>query len=519
MIKRILRAGLGVIFFFVFFVFLLVGALKFRLLSPSFWKTALDKGGVYLVLQDKMGELRTQMETSIRKEAGGQAIPKGITDLLLIPEQLGSDRLRELVETNLDRLLGYLEGKDKDLTLFLPVKEWKLPVAGLGMPALSQLTGQTTPEQAMAAAGLGQEQVTTMTKGLTQIKMIVGYLTVVWLGLLLVVVLMLVGHYFLGVGLADRISGTAWLLMISGLVAKLIGIGAGNIFELIAVNSKPPMEPWIADLGRSLVGQFFNLGATIGLVVGIVGLGVIVAVIYLSKTGKIKKEEKEKMSLKKRILALNLGIVLGFVVMATIVFATVLALGGNVDFKVGGGSVSVGSQTKSGSGASESTTEEQQKLASDVYKSDMGWQIQFPAGWEVVKGEKSEGVIKKPVTSPTDWAAIEVSPLVRDETFDSGNYLKLAREAFAAGKSGLENGTLVEAYEERQETTGSRRLVIIVEADGVVSGIKMRQRIYRFEIYPAKSYDGFMIMVKLPVESLAKYEQIIMQAVDTFKIL
>lgn len=517
MIKRILRAGLGVIFFFVFFVFLLTGALKFRLLSPTFWKTALDKGGVYQVMQDKVGDFRDQMEASVRKQAGGQAVPKGVTDLLAIPEQLTADRFRELVETNLDRLLGYLNDKDKELVLFLPVKEWKLPVAALGQPALAQLTGQTTPEQVMAAAGLGQEQATAIMKGLGQIKTIIGYLTVVWLGLLLVAVLMLVGHYFLGVGLADRISGTAWLLMISGFVAKLIGVGAGYIFELIATNFKPPMEPWIADLGRSLVGQFFDLGATTGLVAGIVGLVVIAAVVYFSKTGKIK-EEKEKMSLKKRVLALNLGIVLGFVVMAAAVLVTVLALGGEVDFKVGGGSVSLGSRAETGSRGGESETVELQKLASDVYKSDKGWQIQFPAGWEIIKGEKSEGVIRKPVTSVTDWAEIEVSPLVRDETFDSGDYLKLVKDTFAAGKSGLENGALVEAYEERQEGTGLKRLVIIVESDGVVAETKMRQRIYRYEIYPAKGDDGFLIMARLPVEALDKYGAVITGSVDTFEL-
>ena len=517
MIKRILRAGLGVIFFFVFLSFLLVSALKFRVLSPNFWKTALDKGGVYQQLQNQIAGSLSQSRESVRQQGGPTGMSKEMLRLLYIDKELTADRFRELVETNLDRLLGYVNGKSKGLVLYLPVKEWDLPVATLGQPALAKLTGQTPVEEVLPLLGMKPEQIKVTVEGLGQIRSVLGYLTLVSVGLLLLMVVIGVGHYFLGVGLTDRIGGTAWLLLISGFVAKLIGVGAGSIFEMIAANSKPPMAQWMAELGRSLVGQFFNLGATLGLVTGIAGLGVVVAVTYLSKKGKIKKE-KEGLGLIKRTTAFVLGATLGLVVLGTAFAGLIVAFGGKFDLSVGGGSIKLGSQTEARDGTVQTVKEETQRLSDDVYKSEKGWEINFPAGWEAVKTEKSEGVIKKPVGGPTDWAMIEVSSLVQGKVANTGNYLKLFKESLAAGKSGLENPVLVEdPYEEKQEETGLTRFVFIIDFDGVIAKINMRQRFYMIE-YRTQSGVGFVIKARVPVESWGKYEKIIKESVDTFSV-
>jgi len=520
MIKRILRAGLGVIFFFVFFVFLLVGAVRLRVLSPAFWKTALDKGEVYQLLQDQVTKLRVDLEGSVRKQTGGAALPPEITKvlapLLSLDKALTTERFKELAETNVDRLFGYLDGKDKELVLFLPVKEWDLPVAAFGQPALAKFTAQTPVESVFPILGMKPEQAKSITEGLGQVKTILGYVTAVWIILLLLTVGIGAGHYFLGVGLIDRISGTAWLVMISGFVAKLIGIGAGRIFELIAVSSKPPLPAWGVELGRSLVGQFFDLGATVGLVVGVVGLATIVGVVIFTKQGKLK-EEKEKMGLLKRVLAFVLGATLGLTVLGGMVAGLVVAFGGNVNFSTGGASLSVGSQTEAGGGATEAVKEEAQSLAENAYKSEKGWEINFPAGWEVVKGEKSEGVIKKPVSSVNDWVAIEVKATSRFPEINSGGYISGMKYTLESGKAGLKGAVFAEEpYEEAEESTGWRRFVFPIEYDDVFGGQAMRIRLFRVEYYPSKSGDGFVIMARTPVESWNKYEKIIKESIDTF---
>lgn len=505
MIKRIIRAGLGVIFFFVFLSFLLVGAVKFRLLSPSFWKTALDKGGVYQQLQNQITGSLSESRESVRQQGGPAGMSEEMLRLLYIDKELTADRFRELIETNVDRLSGYLNEKDGGLVLYLPVKEWNLPVAVLGQPALAKFTAQTPVEDVLPIAGMRPEQIKSILEGLGQVKTLLRYLTAVWIMLLLFTAGIGVGHYFLGVGLADRIGGTAWLLMISGFMAKLIGVGAGNIFELIAANSKPPLEPWVAGLGRSLVGQFFNLGATTGLVVGIVGLTGGVATFVMVKQGKIK-EEKVQLSLKKRVLAFVLGVTLGFGVLGATIAAVVVASGGSVNFTAGGGGAQVGAQTGV----------EEQRLADDVYKSEKGWQIKFPAGWEVIRGEKSEGVIRKPVSGATDWATIEIGSTDRTKEVDSGEYLAMMKQGLGSA-SGFRNAVLVEEpYEEKQENTGWRRFVFTVDYDGVIAKQTMRLRLYSLQYFPAERGSGFVIMARVPVESWGRYEKIIKESVDTF---
>lgn len=504
MIKRILRAGLGVIFFFVFLSFLLVGALKFRVLSPSFWKTALDKGVVYQQLQNQVEESLSQSRESVRKQGGSAGMPKEMMRLLYLDKELTADRFRELIETNLDRLLGYVNGKDKTLVLYLPVKEWDLPVASLGQPALAKLTGQTPVEEALPLVGMKPEQIKATIEGLGQVKSVLGYLTVVSIGLLLLVVGLGAGHYFLGEGRADRIGGTAWLLLISGLVAKLIGVGAGNIFEMIASNSKPPMAPWMADLGRSLVSQFFNLGATLGLVTGIVGLGVVVAATFLFKQGKIK-EGQEKLSLKKRIFAFSLGMTLGLLVLGTALVGVVVAFGGKVDFKAGGETAQI-------------AKEEEQRLSDEVYISEKGWKINFPAGWEATKDGKWEGVVKKPQGVITNWAMMRIGEITRLKEVDGGRYIEAMKQGFASGKS-FKNAVLVEEpYEEAQKDTGWRRFVFTVDFDEVVAQQTMKVRLVMWQYFPAKNGSGIVIMGSSPVESWSKYEKIIKDSADTFQV-
>lgn len=344
MIKRILRAALGVVFFFVFFIFLLVGALKFRVLSPTFWKTSLDKGGVYQQLQGQVTKMLADMKTSLIKDNGGRALPpeamKMLGPFLSIDKLLTAERFKELIETNIDRLFSYLDSNDKELILFLPVTEWKLPVQ-IFIPALAKLTAHTSLKDALPALGIKPEQVKSVMDQLDQIRILLGYLPIAWIVLLLLVVGIGVAHYFLGVGLADRINGTAWLVMISGFAAALVGFSADKIFESIAVSSKPPLPTWGIELGKSFIGQFFNFGAMIGLVTGVIAIVTIIGVIYLIKQGKIKKEAAT-MGFVKRFLSFTIGVILGFVILVGPVAGVALMIGGNAGLKATDNSMNVG---------------------------------------------------------------------------------------------------------------------------------------------------------------------------------
>lgn len=461
MIRQILRVGLGTIFFSVFLSFLFVGALKFRVLSSQFWKTSLTGGSLYQVTGD------------LKK--------------IVTPE-----RFAKIVETNIDRLFEYIDGKSEEIILYLPVRELNLPAAVLKQPTISKMTEQTKLTDALVLFGMKTEQTKTTIEGLSQTRTYLSYLVFILAGLFLFVVLILAGHYFLGVGLVDQMEGTSWLLVTSGFMAKLIGDGAGRLFELFATGSKPPMPAWGVELGRSLVGQFFDLGAAIGLVVGVVGLVGVGLSFFLGKREKTNKSEN-KPGLIKKLIIQGLGMTLGLAVLGGTLAVAVMGLGGGV--KV-----------------------ESQKLTEEYYKSDKGWQIKFPAGWGAVKDEKWEGVVKKPKKVATDWAMIRIGPVTRLKEVDGGGYLETLKQGFSSGKS-FKNAVLFEEpYEERRESNDWRRFVFTVDYDDLVAGQTVRVRLAMWQHFLTKGGSGIVIMATTPVESWSKYEKIIKESVGTFKV-
>lgn len=336
MLKRTLRTALGIIFLYVFLSFLLMGALKFRVLSPEFFKTALAKGDIYKQLHNQVTKLRIDLEKSLRKETGGRALPpqviRELAPLLSIDKTLNEERFKDLIETNIDRLFSYLNSKNEKLILYLPVTEWKLPISAFGQPELSKLTAQTPVEKALPAFGLKPEQVTSTIEVLSQVKTFVGFVPTAWFILFALVLGIGIAHFFLGTGLADKIKGTAGLALTSGLTAALMGFGTGEALELVGANSNPPMPSWGLELGKALINGIFGYGATIGVIMATFGAVALITVIILTKLGKIK-DEKETLGLGKRILSYIMGAVLAIVILAAVVAVMVAPLGIKINFK------------------------------------------------------------------------------------------------------------------------------------------------------------------------------------------
>lgn len=497
MVKRIIRAGLGVIFLLTFLTFLLTGAIRFRALSPSFWKTALNKGAVYQLLEDKVTEAKKKMTEDITKLAGGQALPPQITGLFSAADELTEARFRELIETNIDRASTYLNGQSQNLVLYLPVKEWNLPVEFFGQPALSQLNSQTPIEEAMAVMGYKGETAKPALDTVKQMKGVTGQLTIIWIVLLVTAVGILAGHFFLGAGLVDRISGTAWLAMISGFLASFVSVGVNGLVEFIISNSKRPLDPWIVQLLKSLVGQFFNWGATVGLVAGLSGLAGIVITVYLVKTGKLKKE-KEQIGLIKKILAFILGVILSLAVLLGIL----MAIGGKVNFKTGTGA-NIGSPG-------------QMTLTETPYESKNGWSIRYPAGWEVAANEQSEGFLKKPSGVATNWATMEIKKVNRPRSVDEGGYVAAVKQELLSGKSGLKNLELAEEPSDKPSEQ-FKMFTFMFDFDTAINGTETRIRTYVAEFHPTTG-DSYSVVSRTPVVSWDIYKSIIMQATETFKL-
>lgn len=483
--KRILRAAVGTLFFASLMLFLFVTALKFRVLNSDFWITALNKSGVYQQVSGELVKFREKMGVDVSKaRRQGAPIPKEVDDLLAIDKTLSEARIKELLETNVKRIIAFVNKETEELTLFLPVKEWSLPVKAFGFVPFAEMTANTSLREVMNAitkVGLSKQTPEEVEKSVVDIKKLRNDLTainLVWLGLLVVSLLLLAGHYFLGEGQVDRIGGTAWTVMLSGFLAKLTGFG--SVFMVGVILAKSKLSPQVVLTIKSLASQFFALGEWIGFLLGLVGLCVIIAVSVMVKQKKSKPTEK-KISFIKRWILFSIGVALGI----GILLAPFVLVGASVF-----------------------------KSASAPYKSESGWSMVVPAGWEVVKDKESEGFIKKPSGSPTDWAAIEIKPLERTAEIDSGRHLETIKKGiplvFKSAKIVSEPG--------EELTSGMKVFLVIYDYDAQIGGRTIRLRAAAAEFFPAKTGSGFLVIARVPVESWDSYERVMRSAVATFTL-
>src|SRR3989344_2751311 len=99
--KDILRTALGVVFVFFFLLFLLLSAIRFEFLRTSYWTGAVERSGFYQQLGTQIADWQTQIN---RQAKGRKVVITGIVT---------EERARDVVETNIERLVDYLNGKTK----------------------------------------------------------------------------------------------------------------------------------------------------------------------------------------------------------------------------------------------------------------------------------------------------------------------------------------------------------------------------------------------------------------------
>ena len=154
------------------------------------------------------------------------------------------------------------------------------------------MSAQTDMEEFLRATS-PEEQVKVSLANLKRVQQIAGYLPLIWMGLLMGAVLVLIGHFFLGRDIVGRVKGTSWLLTVAGLMAVVAAVGAKGLATTVMIQSDK-MSPILKVLLPDLVKQFFGLGQTIGGIIAVVGLGGVVTMGYLVKSGRVKVEKTGK---------------------------------------------------------------------------------------------------------------------------------------------------------------------------------------------------------------------------------
>jgi len=500
------RFLLSSLFITGFILVLIAGSIRLSLLSRSAWKKALAGSGVYEQMVDRLDEFVNKaisgedLEELRQEQARGglsEARTEKLNKMILaadglneLKKNLRGGKMEELVETNIERVFGFLRSKDDDVNLYFPLEE-----LGVSDELMSELPLDIVNGELSLRGVLGGSSEKTM-KSFKQVQMGVRIVNWVYVGGGLILGLILIGHYFLGRGIVKRVRGVSWLLLISGgLGMGLVGgVGVGIKKALINLSQLPEMaQGMVGVMIERLMGSM-KLSSGLVLGVGVVGVGVM---MYMVKSGKLKVEkevlsdEDKKKKRKKFLIVMAIVVVLlGVLGMKAMNWAKNLTKAPAADTNI--------------------------EIIDGMYESEYGWKVKAPAGWGSVKIEANKTeMLVVPEKQPGDdgWGYVAVEPFPRRPEVDQGGFLEWMKATFLSEEMAKQVANLSFVQEPVQgEWMGYISYEYLFDND---YGDKQLRQFRRY-LFSKAGGDGWLIYSQARVNEWEKFEPIIMETVESF---
>lgn len=235
--KRFGKIAAGILFVFVFLLFLIVGTVRFELLNSWFVFSSLERNGVYERLPSELAKAlpNDPQLNDEEKEAYAKIVA-------VIPPE----KLQSLFEKNVSSVLNYLNGGSKDITISLSLSDVGIPLGEDITWSLSKTPPQDFRDRMAVVYGIG------------------NMLFMVWVVLIALLLLL-----YRAVG--KRI------LLITGIFIVLLG-GVGRLFLWIVSSnthiSPEPSQVFLALLSISILPDIAISWLFVGILL-VMGYGII----------------------------------------------------------------------------------------------------------------------------------------------------------------------------------------------------------------------------------------------------
>lgn len=268
------RFLVGIVIVVELLLFMGLGAVRFRILNPSFWTNSFASSNTFT-------HIATQLQQTIQ-----EGVPAEELDQEAINKT--SEQIQTLLETNLERILSFLVDKDPNakLLLYVPVEMLELPAEALAEITSEGISDETELNTLLPILGQEEEQIEKLNTNLDVARQVIALFPVVWAGLLVLLLLALIAFFFLGADKLQKIRGTGVIITVSGLLAVVIAVGVKQL-AVYGLTNQPDIPPLVTNLIPELIDGFFSFGRNIGIGVAIVG-GLVIA--YTLKTKKGTKD-------------------------------------------------------------------------------------------------------------------------------------------------------------------------------------------------------------------------------------
>ena len=292
--KKLIRFLISISTPIVFLSTLILATLSLFILNPNYIIKSLNREGVYeniekatqIAIKQYIREQIEEEGIDLNKLTTGEraAIESQIE---IITEPIKKDNIKDFLETNVIRVLGYVNGGAQELILYIPISKWQLPES-----FLSQLPDEILTENINILDILEQAQSTNISH--QQILKIRGYgqnIKLYYFTTFLLGLTFLTLHYKLGEG-ANRFERSTSLIVITGLLILaltwLMKVASDTVSQGITLKTGPG-DIYIATLVPALFKDIIIAWLVIGISLIILSFFMVFGVTnYQKNTSKHK---------------------------------------------------------------------------------------------------------------------------------------------------------------------------------------------------------------------------------------
>jgi len=127
--KIIAKIVLNILFVVAVVLFSISLTLKFQILDTNFWKKTFNDDGIY-----------SQLSTAIKNNLDNQVVAGGGSknDAAPLTSLVTPDNLKDFIDNNIDNLLGFINGKNKEIVIYIPVKRIPISLLPIGIGRISE---------------------------------------------------------------------------------------------------------------------------------------------------------------------------------------------------------------------------------------------------------------------------------------------------------------------------------------------------------------------------------------------
>jgi len=303
--RSFLRFLISIFVVLGFFIFLLLTTIRFQILDTDFFTNNLDQEGVYkhssralrLTFKNLLREVYIKEEGVVLEELTVGERSQIEKDINKISNVITEATLKDFLESNILKVLSFVNGEEEQLLLYLPIKKWGFPDEFVNEEPMSFFSENTQIESILVSYGYD----TGMLEDIKYYRSRVEPAWIVNLGILLVLITF---HHLLETG-ENKISKTGLFLIKVGVLYVGLCLFAKVMADYLDRGIYYWKEP-LQILASAMLPPFIEDILKLWIVVCVTSIvfGIVLLVINYGRLSR--KKIKEEMLKKSQAMKANM---------------------------------------------------------------------------------------------------------------------------------------------------------------------------------------------------------------------